>query len=261
MKLFNQHLILLFILLSLSKACTNPLNKNKSTNSIASETLQTQESKIKSPPTDSLSEQSKHKTDLLLPEGYLLFDKIKGELNGDSLPDQVLIVKGTKKESIIQDEYRGEVDRNRRGILIYFQSNGKNDLIIKHLDCFSSENEDGGVYFPPKLSVEIADGKLLIHYHHGRYGYWTYTFRYKNADFQLIGYDCSENYGPIIKQKTSINFLTKKKLIRKNVNRYTKESGEEIFEEKWEKIKLKKLHQLSEIKDFDSFKTLLKQKI
>lgn len=89
-----------------------------------------------------------------------------------------------------------------------------------------------------------------MHYGHGRYGYWTYTFRVKNNDFELIGYDSSESNGPVVNSDTSINFLTKKKVTKTNTNENA-ESGDEVFEEKTEKIKVDKLIQLSEIKDFD----------
>nr|WP_294926109.1 hypothetical protein [uncultured Flavobacterium sp.] len=78
----------------------------------------------------------------------------------------------------------------------------------------------------------------------------TYTFRAKNNDFELIGYDSSDNYGPVVNSEISINFLTKKKVTKTNTNE-NEESGDEVFEEKTEKIKVDKLIQLSEIKDFD----------
>ena len=117
--------------------------------------------------------------------------------------------------------------------------------------CFYSENEDGGVYFPPVLSISIKDNKLYFDYTHGRYGYWQYTFRYQALDFVLIGYDASENYGPIVQKVTSINFLTKKKLTRDNLNKDNEASGDENFKDTWENIDIQKLYKLSEIKDFE----------
>ena len=185
-----------------------------------------------------------------IPAGYKIFQEIKGDLNKDGLEDCVVIIKGTSKENIITDEYRGKLDRNRRGIIVLFKQNDNYIQAVKNYDCFSSENEDGGVYFPPDLDVTIEKGKLYVHYGHGRYGYWTYTFRYQKVDFELIGYDSSDNYGPVVNTETSINFLTKKKVTRTNTNENA-ESGDEVFEEKTEKIKVDKLIQLSEIKDFD----------
>ncbi len=200
----------------------------------------------------SFSKNSTNKTDFNLPKGYKLFDKIQGDLNGDGLDDYVLIIKGTAKENIVVNRFDEEVDRNRRGVLVYLTNNDKTSLATKNLNCFSSENEDGGVYFPPELSITIENGKLYMYYGHGRYGYWKYTFRYQNTDFELIGYDSSATYGSIVNQETNINFLTKKKLIRENVNQNTEDSGYEIFEETWEEIEVKNLHSLSKIKDFDS---------
>lgn len=183
------------------------------------------------------------------PDGYVLFERIQGDLNNDDLDDYAFIIKGTKKENIVQDEYRGELDRNRRGILIYLSNKGNYDLVTRNLDCFASENEDGGVYFPPELSIEIKNGKLYIAYGHGRYGHWKYTFRYQNASFELIGFDASSNHGPVVVQETSINFITKRKLTRQNVNAYT-ETEDAEFEETWEDIEVPALHRLNQIKDF-----------
>ncbi len=198
--------------------------------------------------------QTEHGKDLstFLPKGYTIFEKVKGDLNKDGLEDCVLIIKGTDKSKIIRDEYRGKLDRNRRGILILFKKKDHYELAAKNYDCFSSENEDGGVYFPPELSVEINKANLFIRYGHGRYGYWRYTFKFRNSDIELIGYDSSSNRGPIVESETSINFLTKKKQTKENTNKNPdQESGEEIFKETWTTIKVDKLIKLSQVKDFD----------
>ncbi len=88
-----------------------------------------------------------------------------------------------------------------------------------------------------------------MHYGHGRYGYWKYTFRHKNADFDLIGYDIS-NGGAVISDETCINFLTKKKLQRVNTNK-NDEGGQEVFNDTWKTIKQNSLIKLSEVIDFD----------
>lgn len=186
-----------------------------------------------------------------VPAGYKIFQKIYGDLNKDGLEDCVVIVKGINKENVITDEYRGKLDRNRRGIIVLLKEKDNYVLGVKNHDCFSSENEDGGVYFPPELDVSIEKGKLYVHYGHGRYGYWEYTFRAKNDDLELIGYDVS-NGGVVTSSETSINFLTKKKLTKTNTNENA-EGGDEVFEETKEDVKINKLIKLSEIKDFDEF--------
>lgn len=186
-----------------------------------------------------------------IPEKFVLHDTIFGDLNKDKLIDCILIIKGTDKENIVENRFEAIVDRNRRGIIILFKNESGYQKATENLDCFSSENEDGGVYFAPELYFDVKRGNLIIHYAHGRYGFWSYTFRYQDSKFKLIGYDLSSNFGPIINSQTSINFLTKKKLFRENTNKDA-EGGDEVFKETWSKIKIEALLNLSEIKDFDS---------
>ncbi len=185
-----------------------------------------------------------------VPKSHVIFEKIKGDLNKDGFDDVALIIKATDKSKFIKDEYRGVLDRNRRGIIILLNKKNRYEVVTKNYSCFSSENEDGGVYFAPELSVEIKKGNLYVHYGHGRYGFWKYTFKLKNIDLELIGYDSSYG-GPIIESETSINFLTKKKLERVNTNEEA-EGGDEVFKETWSKITSTKILKLSEIVDFDN---------
>jgi hypothetical protein len=197
-----------------------------------------------------------------IPKGYVIhkyeggissrgWNEIKGDLNNDGLEDIVLIIKGTDKSKIIKDENRGELDRNRRGILVLLNKGNSYVLASKNYNCFSSENEDGGVYFAPELEVEIKKGNLYISYGHGRYGNWSYTFRYKNGNFEIIGYDSYSSRGPVPQSQVSINFLTKKKLTMDNLNKNDEDDSNVKYKDTWEKIISKKLIKLSEIKDFD----------
>ena len=188
-----------------------------------------------------------------VPAGYVVFQQIQGDLNKDNQVDHVLIIKGTGKANFVKDEYHGELDRNRRGIIIALKNNDRYELALENRDCFSSENEDGGVYFPPELDVSIKKGNLLFNYAHGRYGYWTYNFRYQNSDFELIGYDSDQSRGPITERSVSINLMTKKMLIKENVNQDTEEGGDEKFKETWKKFTLSKPIKLRDIADFDGF--------
>ena len=203
--------------------------------------------------TTTLLGQTKQENELsnFVPKGFVISEKISGDLNKDGVADFVLIIKGTDKSKIIKDHYSEESDRNRRGIVILFNKNNHYELAAKNYDCFSSENEDGGVYFAPELSIDINKGNLCIHYGHGRYGYCSYSFRFQNSDFELIGYDSSDDSGPIVNRETSVNFLSKKKRIKENINENAAEEGDEVFKETWEKIQVDKLVKLSDIKDFD----------
>lgn len=187
-----------------------------------------------------------------IPKGYTEFEKYTGDLNKDGFEDCVLVIKKKDSANVVMNRFDKKVDRNRRGIIVLFKKEKGYELADKNLDCFSSENEDGGVYFPPELWIEIKNKKLYVHYGHGRYGYWEYTFRFQNSNFELIGYDQSYHRGPYIVQQISINFSTKKKLERKNTYQPKNEEDiKEVFNEKWSDIDIESLTRLSEIKDFD----------
>lgn len=188
-----------------------------------------------------------------VPAGYVVFQEIKGDLNKDRQEDYVFIIKGTDKANFVKHEYRGELDRNRRGIIIALKNKDQYELALENRECFSSENEEGGVYYAPELDVSIEKGSLFVHYAHGRYGYWAYHFRYQNSDVELIGYDSSSNHGPVVQSTTSINFMTKKMLKRVNINQDAETEEDEKFTETWEKFNLPKPIKLREIADFDNF--------
>ncbi|ENU22048.1 hypothetical protein F993_03323 [Acinetobacter proteolyticus] len=183
-----------------------------------------------------------------IPAKYQLFKAIEGDLNKDGLRDVVLMVKATDPKAFFHHEYYGHLDRNRRGVIVLLNQKGKYKPIVSNLNCFSSENEDGGVYFPPELWMEIKNNLLRIYYSHGRYGYWSYLFRLDGNDLRLIGYDDSSNHGPLIQSQTSINFLTGKKVIRDNLSQDPEEDPR--FKETWSKINQAPIY-LSTVKDFD----------
>ena len=186
-----------------------------------------------------------------IPEGHVLFEKYNGGVSINGKEACIIITKKVNEDNIVMNYYDEMVDRNRRGIIVLFKNEAGYELAAENHDCFSSENEDGGNYFPPGLWIETERGNLIIHYGYGRYGYWRYIFRYNKNDFELIGYDQNDNRGPVTQRKTSINFLTKRKQLKVNTNSNAYTDGEEVFKETWEKIEIKKLLNLSDIKDFD----------
>lgn len=187
----------------------------------------------------------------LVPAGYVVIEEIRGDLNRDSQEDRVLVVKGTDKKEFFKHEQRGLLDRNRRGLVIVFGNKGRYELALANLACFSSENEEGGVYFAPELDVDIRGSTLVVHYAHGRYGYWSYTFRYQNGDFELIGHDRSENRGPVLQRSVSMNYMTRRMRIRENLDPYADEEAKERFKETWRAFAVPQRILLRKISDFD----------
>lgn len=187
-----------------------------------------------------------------VPKGYSLNEVIKGDLNKDGQEDVVLIIKGTDKDMLLPNQWDTDiVDKNRRGIIVLFKKGASYEVAVKNYSCFSSDNEDGGVYYAPELYFEIKNSILYINYAHGRYGGWGYVFRYQNSDMELIGYNSHSNRGPIALSEVSINFSTKKRLDRENVNAERGEEVEEKFVDTWSTITTSELHKLSKIKEFD----------
>ena len=186
----------------------------------------------------------------LIPKGHVLFEEYRGDLNNDDRKDYVLIIQNTKEEEIVESRFGDVVNRNRRGIIVILNKENGYEKVVENTDCFSSENEDGGVYMPPELWINIENNKLKIHYGHGRYGYWEYIFKYLESDFELIGYESSESNGPKILYQSKIDFIKKEKTLSENKTK-DPDAEEEIFEVISYDIKIVDLIKLSEIENFE----------
>lgn len=123
----------------------------------------------------------------MLPKNYVFDKETSYEEIMKSPSDHVFVMIRLTDKSNYEPNITGTmVDRNPRGYVVLAKQ-GKT-LCIKsyNLDCFYSENEDGGAYFAPELGYYETNGILHIHYSHGRYGFWWYEFKYENGDYTLI---------------------------------------------------------------------------
>ena len=240
MKKIALSVSLVSLLMGLNSCSNNNQDANSTTTNI------TAQSEQKSTNTSSTtSNVSSKDINEYIPNGYRLLEAYKEDLNKDNSADQVLLVKATDASKI-----SGEEDKNRRGLIILLSNGNQYDVAIKNLTCFSSEFEDGGISYPPELSVEAKKGLVYISYGHGQYGIRQYTFRYQNNDFELIGFDREEMRAGLTIAKTSINFSTGKmitsEIIDENVS-----IGQEKFKDKTSTINKKPMVKLSQVKDFD----------
>jgi len=138
-----------------------------------------------------------------IPAGYKLTEKVSGDLNGDGADDYVLTIETTNGS-------------DSAGFMIFFKDGDGYKLVLENKRCFYTEFSSptlsikkGNLYF-----IEETSGTC------NHYAY-THTFRYRNSEFELIGYDAleidcgdwDENHRRVggSNSKTSINFLTKKK--------------------------------------------------
>ena len=175
---------------------------------------------------------------------------VTGDLNKDGIDDYVYLVKGMDPKYVVQSDLMGLVDRNRRGIVILLSNGGDYELGVQNIGCFSSELEEPSNYYQPELDFIIERSILKGHFAHGRYGYWRYLFRYEDGAFKLIGHFHSYG-GAIVEKEVSINFSTRKKKVRVNINENA-QGGDEKYQVEWSTFKLENLIKLSDIQDFDN---------
>lgn len=190
-----------------------------------------------------------------IPKGFNLTETdCKGDFNKDGKNDCILIIQNTQKSAWQKNINDRLVNRNRRGIIVLFKTLKSYEKVLENKAIFGSENEEGGVYFAPDLVVESSKNKLIINYLHGRYGYWSYTFDYRDInfkkDFYLIGYDSSHNHGPYTESMDSVNFLTRKYCYQKNVNTNFEDNTPK-FKTTCYALPKKSLLKLSDIQDMD----------
>ena len=193
-----------------------------------------------------------------VPAGFVLQEQqCQWDFNQDNKADCVLIIKDTQKSAwqVNENNPNEMLDRNRRGLIILLKDNVGYKKVLENRAIFASENENGGIYFAPELSIDGKGNKLILHYGHGRYGHWQYVFDYRTVhhkkDFYLIGYDASSNRGGANVDSTfSINFLTHKIRYQKNINNDLADDTPK-FETTWHEFAKQPLIKLSDITDID----------
>ncbi|MDR2592485.1 MAG: fibrobacter succinogenes major paralogous domain-containing protein [Chitinispirillales bacterium] len=139
-----------------------------------------------------------------IPAGYRLHSidgekqMFRGDLNGDGADDYALII----KEAAAADES----DANR-GVMIFFKDGDDYKLALENRQGLGTKGEeDCGNCGYATISFGVGKGNLYIYIYYQKYNAKkTYTFRYKNSEFELIGWDFD---------MTSINFSAKKKLVK-----------------------------------------------
>lgn len=203
--------------------------------------------------------------DRLVPAGWHILQKAKGDLNKDGRDDVALIVYESNPKNIVKNDSLGapELNTNPRHLIIAFNK-GNDDYEVK-LTQKTFIPSEGSVDSPcmedplaESEPISIREGVLRI-----QLSYWyscgtwytshnTYSFRYDEPQFALIGYDTWDLHrasGEITESST--NFLT---------NRRSKTIGGSIEDDDkkkshlkttWEKLNVKKRITLENIEDSD----------
>ena len=182
-----------------------------------------------------------------IPKNWKVLAKAQGDLNHDHLADLALIIEDTDPKNIVSNDHLGssKLNLNPRKLLILFKNNNGYQLIATNSSLPSEGDIDSPCLADPlgeNDPLEIKNGlvKIALHYWLSC-GSWyvtnhTYTFRYQNQVFKLIGYDNDDFHrasGAITEQ--SINFLTGKVKNTSGGNEFAE--GNQPIDIKWSKLK------------------------
>ncbi len=215
-----------------------------------------------------VSSDSKSPKDFI-PQGWKLILEKDGDLNKDGLADKVMIIEENNPSNLKSNEGLGTdmLNLNPRNLLVLFQKpDATYTLAAQNSRGFiPPENSDLSVCLIDPLmdngGIDISKNILKIDFHYWlSCGSWyvnhaTYTFRFQNNRFQLIGFDHYEFHRSSGEENsTSINFSTKK---------MSNTTGDNMFDDKesnptttWTTLKNSKLYNLEECSDTTYFEIL-----
>lgn len=181
----------------------------------------------------------------IVPKGWE-HSEAEGDLNKDGIKDLVVLAKPNFKENMQTRDDGYEYNFNPYILAIYFgQAEGGFKQWKQYEDMFEPDSEWSSV----DVDIEITErGTLNISPDHfasaGSYGtsQTTYTFRFQNGDFYLIGKESTEmsrNTGEMT--TVSENYLTwKRQTVEDNAFEEVKKK------EKWEKMEKEPLKKLGD---------------
>jgi hypothetical protein len=171
-----------------------------------------------------------------VPPGWRLEKTISGDLNADGRADAVLVLRDNDPKKFIDRklEKTPPFDTNPRILAVVFANDKGGYGLVLDNHTFIARTEDAFQQDPldpngvQEGDIAIANGALRITlaYFSGNMGRMTYTLRYQNKRFELIGYDrvnVERNSG--VMSDTSINYSTRQ-VVRKKA--HISDDGEKI---------------------------------
>jgi hypothetical protein len=152
-----------------------------------------------------------------VPKSWKTVDKATGDLNGDKIPDAVVVIRGSDAKFINKNDGLGveEFDTNPRILLVLIRN-----ALVNRYELIEQSNSfiitpDSPTMSEPFLAVKIKNGVLQldfeIFYSAGSWGtsQASYKFKYTDGEFALIGADKTESARNTGETETrSYNFLT-----------------------------------------------------
>ncbi len=210
----------------------------------------------------SFSEKSDRKSRVedFIPKGWKEILRTTGDLNGDGIVDEVLVIEDTKPENYKVNDSFGthKLNLNPRTLLVLFKDKkggyrlgAKNDSGFIEIE----NSEMNSCLMDPLLAeggITIEKGLLKIHFH-----YWLscgsyyvnnslYIFRFQNNRFELIGFDHSDFHRASgVENSSSINFVTKKKSSTTGGNMFDDNESKPITT--WQNISVQEIYVLDDL--------------
>ena len=195
--------------------------------------------------------------DGFIPKGWKTVLSAKGDLNSDKLEDVAIIIEKTDKANIVKNENLGSeyLNLNPRILLVLFkQKNGSYILAGKNDKDFikSAGDKENPALMDTLDNISIKNNILKIKFNYFlSAGSWsvtqnTFTFRFQNKKFELIGFDNNSymrNSGN--QEEFSINFSTNKVKITTGGNMFDEKANKP--KEEWKTIKANKKYVLDEM--------------
>jgi hypothetical protein len=190
-----------------------------------------------------------------VPAGWEIKDSIIGDLNNDKHEDIVVVLQQKKHITISRRKSRNieKITTKPRILLILFQKISTNTLELQERSNTFILSQEDSQMTDPYQSMKIENEKLYfnftIYYGPSAYSMQSYTFRYQNKEFFLIG--ATSNYFNEATRDMSdysFNFLAKKWSIIEG-NDDTNQKQKKI----WHTLNLKNLKTLKTFQEPNSW--------
>lgn len=160
----------------------------------------------------------------LVPKGWTVETESRGDLNGDGVPDLMLVLHMTDPRNVVTHTGFGarELDTNPRLLVAAFADKESKGYSLALADHTLIPRHTNPLMDDPLSDAAIARGTIQV-----SLGFWMsagtwytsqtrFTFRYQDGCFKLIGYDSTESKRNTGETSTiSLNYLTKKAKITK----------------------------------------------
>lgn len=152
-----------------------------------------------------------------IPQGWRLEMSKSGDLNGDGRPDAVLVVRDGDPNKFIDAGRDQKFDTNPRILVVALaDAAGGYDLVLENhtliartTDPFQQDPLDPNGIQEGEVAIKNGTLRITLGYFGGNMGRMTYTFRFQNGRFEMIGYDrvdVTRNSG--VMNDVSINYST-----------------------------------------------------